>query len=180
MSTELRVECKRAPYPLGRALTATILVMAGAVLAHTWAGGATPTLPGMALLSTVVFAGGVAVLGRSTSIFVLLPAVALAQVGLHQTFGLVGEHSHQVASVDVTGWTWRMVLAHAGVTLLTALLWWAAQRAAVVIVLLLTRTAHRALGPRQPRRATVRVLASREALLAASPRRGPPRAVLLT
>ncbi len=180
MTRELRVECRRAPHTLWRALAATVLVMAGAVLAHTWAGGSVPTLPGLALVSAVVLAGGLAVLGRSTSILVLLPAVAVAQLALHETFGLVGEHAHQVAMADGGGWTGRMVLAHVGVTLLTGLAWWTGQRAAVVVVRLFARFLPPVLGPHQPRRTAARKLSSREAYLAASPRRGPPQVVHLT
>lgn len=174
MTAELRVQSRRAPYAAWRALAATVLVMTGAVSAHTWAGGDLPTLPGILVMSAAVFTAGFLVLGRSTRLAAVLPLVAAAQFGLHESFGLVGGHAAHQASTTSAGWTWQMVTAHLGVTLLTVVLWWACQRALVTVVSLRARPASYAVALRQPRSSRVRVLASRDAYLMVSPRRGPP------
>jgi hypothetical protein len=43
MST-MTVDMRRAPYAGWRALAATVMVMSGAVVAHTWAGGHVPDI----------------------------------------------------------------------------------------------------------------------------------------
>ena len=68
----------RAPYAFARALAATVVVVTGAVSAHTWAGGTVPTGPGLALVSAVVLAGGLLVFIRSVPLWALLPAVGAA------------------------------------------------------------------------------------------------------
>ena len=87
----------RAPYALARALAATAVVLLGAASAHTWAGGTVPTGPGLALVAAVVLAGGLLLFLREVPLWALLPVVAAAQLGLHESFGLVAEHSHHAA-----------------------------------------------------------------------------------
>ena len=84
----------RAPYALARALAATVVVVVGALAAHTWAGGTVPTGPGLTLVAAVVLAGGVVLFTREVPVWALLPVVAAAQLGLHETFGLVADHGH--------------------------------------------------------------------------------------
>jgi hypothetical protein len=173
--TVLRV---RAPYAVARALAATVVVVTGATAAHTWAGGTVPTLPGLLLVSAVVLGGGLLLFTREVPLKALLPAVAAAQLGLHESFGLVGDqtaHAHHAAAAPDPGWTWQMALAHAGVTVLTAVLWWAGRRLASLVVGLGRRTAPavppRLRGPR------FRVRAHARAAHLTAPRRGPPAAV---
>ena len=169
----------RAPYAFARALAATVVVVTGAVSAHTWAGGTVPTGPGLALVSAVVLAGGLLLFTRSVPQWALLPAVAAAQLGLHESFGLVPDHNHHAMAGPDPGWTWQMVSAHLFVTLLTALLWWAGRRAASYAVLLhLRATPPVGWGPRS--RPADDARHSLLAHLLAAPRRGPPLAVLPT
>ena len=169
----------RAPYAFARALAATVVVVTGAVSAHTWAGGTVPTGPGLALVSAVVLAGGLLVFIRSVPLWALLPAVGAAQLGLHESFGRVSDHSHHAMAGPDPGWTWQMVGAHLFVTVLTALLWWAGRRAASYVVLLGVRaTPPVASGPRsRPVDVSAHSLLTH---LVAAPRRGPPLAVLPT
>ena len=169
----------RAPYAFARALAATVVVVTGAVSAHTWAGGTVPTGPGLALVSAVVLAGGLLLFTRSVPQWALLPVVGAAQLGLHESFGLVPDHSHHAMAAPDPGWTWQMVAAHLFVTLLTALLWWAGRRAASYVVLLGSRaTPPATCGPRsRPADVCARSLLVH---LLAAPRRGPPLAVLPT
>jgi hypothetical protein len=174
------VERARAPHALARAVAATTVAVTGAATAHTWAGGDVPTGPGLALVAAVVLGASLLVFRRDVPGWALLPAVALAQLGVHESFGLVTSHDHTVAAAaPVQGWSWQMVGAHAFVTLLTALLWWAGRRAASYAV---TVHAHPAVPVatrvgRRPSRAAAR---SSLVLLLVSPRRGPPLAVLPT
>ena len=110
----------RAPHALARALTATAVVVAGAACAHAWAGGNLPTGPGLVLVTAVVLAGGLLVFTRDVPAWAVLPAVAGAQLGLHETFGLVAGHEHHAAMTAEPGWTWQMGVAHLFVTALTA------------------------------------------------------------
>ncbi len=169
----------RAPYALARALTATTVVLLGAVSAHTWAGGTVPTGPGLALVAAVVLAGGLLLCLREVPLWALLPVVAAAQLGLHESFGLVADHSHHAAmSPDTTtGWSWQMVAAHLFVTALTAVLWWAGRRAASYVVSLLLRPAPPVTARPRPRPVDVRLGASLVHLLV-PPGRGPPLVVL--
>ena len=174
-----------APHVLARALTATVVVVVGALSAHTWAGGTVPTGPGLALVAAVVLAGGLVLFTRDVPLWALLPVVAAAQLGLHETFGLVAEHSHasmasMPAMADATaapGWTWQMVAAHLFVTVLTAFLWWAGRRAASFVVALLLGAAVPVTTRPRPRPVDVRLGASLVHLLV-PPGRGPPLGVL--
>lgn len=174
------MERARAPHALARALAATLVVVAGALSAHTWAGGTVPTAPGLALVTAVVLAGGVLLFAGEVPAWALLPVVAAAQLGLHESFGLVADHaahmtSHAGAGPE-PGWTWQMVVAHLFVTLLTAVLWWAGRRASSYAVSFRGRAALPVVAELRRRRVEVPVPLPLVHLLV-SPRRGPPLAV---
>ena len=174
----------QAPYVLARALAATVVVVVGALAAHTWAGGTVPTGPGLTLVAAVVLAGGVVLFTREVPVWALLPVVAAAQLGLHETFGLVAEHGHAsmpgMGAVPADpGWTWQMVGAHLFVTLLTAFLWWAGRRAASYVVALLLAAGLPVTTRPRPRPVDVRLGTSLVHLLV-PPSRGPPLGVLPT
>ena len=186
MNGEARLERVRAPYVLARAVAATVVVVVGALAAHTWAGGTVPSGPGLALVAAVVLAGGVTLHMCEVPLWALLPVVGAAQLGLHETFGLVGEHGHASMATSVVadpvagpGWTWQMVAAHLFVTLLTAFLWWAARRATSYVVSFLFSSTVPVVTRVRPRPAGVRLGASLVHLLI-PPGRGPPLAVLPT
>lgn len=171
----------RAPYALARALAATVVVVVGALAAHTWAAGTVPTGPGLVLVAAVVLVGGIVLFTREVPVQALLPVVAAAQLGLHESFGLVAEHSHTPMSGMPAGpgWTWQMVAAHLFVTLLTAFLWWAGRHAASYVVALLLAADLPVTTRPRPRPVDVRLGASLVHLLV-PPGRGPPLAVLPT
>ncbi len=176
MSSQARVVPARAPHALARALAATAVVVTGALSAHTWAGGTVPTAPGLALVSAVVLAGGLLLFIRDVPVWALLPAVGAAQLGLHESFGLVAEHTHQVPASAAPGWSWQMVAAHLFVTVLTVVLWWAGRRAAAYVVSLRTHAALPVVVELRRRPCEVPIHGSLAHLLL-SPRRGPPLAV---
>lgn len=158
-------------------LAATLVVVTGALSAHTWAGGTVPTGPGLALVGAVVLIGGLLLFTRRVPAWALLPVVAAAQLGLHESFGLVADHAHHTAASDpVQGWTWQMVAAHVFVTLLTAVLWWAGRRAASYVVSFRRHAGLPVVAELRRRRTAVRIHASLVHLLV-SPMRGPPLAV---
>ncbi len=172
---------ERAPYALARALAATVVVVVGALAAHTWAGGTVPTGPGLALVAAVVLTGGVLLHTCEVPMWAVLPGVAAAQLGLHESFGLVAEHTHHAGATSPAapdqGWSWPMVGAHAFVTLLTAVLWWAGRRMASYVVSFRTPPAlPHVVAPLRRRRTEVVFHGSLVHLLV-SPRRGPPLAV---
>ncbi len=180
MIVEPRVVRTCAPYAVARALAATVVVVAGALSAHTWAGGAAPTRPGLVLVAAVVLAGGLLLFTRRVPAWALLPVVAAAQLGLHESFGLVAEHTHHASTHAMTspkdGWTWQMAAAHVFVTLLTALLWWAGRRVASCVVSFTERAALPVVAERRLRPTEVRIHVCLVHLLR-SPMRGPPLAV---
>ena len=176
MTVEPRVVQARAPYALARALAATVVVVTGAVSAHTWAGGTVPTGPGVALVAAVVLTASLLLFTRDVPLWALLPVVGAAQLGLHESFGLVAEHTHHATASPDPGWTWQMVAAHGFVTLLTAVLWWAGRRAASYAVSFRGRPALPVVAELRRRRTEVRPHHSLVHLLV-SPRRGPPLAV---
>lgn len=178
VTVEPRVVQARAPYALARAVAATIVVVTGSLAAHTWAGGTVPTGPGLALVAAVVLAGGLLVFLREVPLWALLPVVGVAQLGLHESFGLVADHTHHATALagPDQGWTWQMVAAHLFVTLLTAVLWWAGRRAASYAVSWCVRPALAVVAELRRRRPEVLVRVGLVHLLVA-PRRGPPLAV---
>lgn len=176
-----------APYAVWRALAATVLVMVGAVSAHSWAGGGLPGLPGLLILAGVLFAGGLLSLKGELRPVVVAPVVAVAQTGLHVSFGLLGTapggHAGHPAHVPPVGdgsdpvwWSWQMVLAHLVSTMLTVAVWALCQRAASVLVSVVGEHVHVAFRlPRaRPTEASGPVAASD--WLVGAPRRGPPAA----
>jgi hypothetical protein len=169
----------RAPHALARSVAATTVALSGATAAHTWAGGDVPTGPGLALVAAVVLGASVLVFRRDVPGWALLPAVALAQLGVHESFGLVAAHDHTATTAVAAGgqgWSWQMVGAHLFVTLLTAVLWWAGRLAASYAV---SVHAHPSVPVRTRvrRRPSAAVTRSSLVLLLVSPRRGPPLAV---
>lgn len=179
MIVEPRVVQARAPHALARALAATVVVVTGAAAAHTWAGGTVPTGPGLAMVAAVVLASGLMFFTHRVPAWALLPIVAAAQLGLHESFGLVADHSHpdhHAMAGTAAGWTWQMVAAHLFVTLLTAALWWAGRRAASYAVSFTERTAPPVVAELR-RRPTEAPVHARLVHLLVAPRRGPPLAV---
>ena len=161
----------RAPYAAARAAAATTVALAGATSAHTWGGGEVPTAPGLALVAAVLLGGSLLVFRRDVPGWALLPAVAVAQLGVHESFGLATSHDHSSPTAPAPGW--QMVAAHAFVTLLTAVLWWAGRLAASYAVAVPTRPAV-PVSARVACRRTRPAPRSSLVLLLVSPRRGPP------
>lgn len=177
----MTVETRRAPYVGWRALAATVLVMSGALGAHTWAGGHVPAWPGLVLLGAVVLGSSRLVLGGRVPRWLVLPAVVVAQVCLHTSFASMAGATHEahvVGAGDPSSWSGRMLLAHASVTLLMLLVWGLCQRAAVAVLRLLTLMPSYVVG-RAVRRATTDhgLAPTTAAVLLDAPRRGPPVAI---
>jgi hypothetical protein len=175
----VRTTSPAAPYAGWRAAAATALVVPGATLAHTWAGGHAPSLPALAATCALVLGTSALVLRGSVRPRVLLPLLVAAQAGLHEAFvalEAVGHAHHlQAAAPAATPWTWRMALAHLAVAGLTALVWRLCERAVAVVVAATTHRAAYVAGRRDPRPAR-RAERPRHPgfLLVLAPRRGPP------
>jgi len=178
----MTVESASAPHVAARTAAATVLVMAGATLAHTWAGGALPGTPQLLALAGLVHVAGTLVLRWRVPVVLLAPFVLVAQAGLHGMFGLLaaGDPHAGHAGMEMTSagepLTGRMLLAHLLSTLLAVLVWWLSQRAATVLVRVLDWWSAYAGGRRD---ATLRVPVAKErpealVCLVGAPRRGPP------
>jgi hypothetical protein len=176
----MRVEVRRAPHAGARAFAATVLVMAGAVGAHTAAGGHVPGGALLVALAALVLGGSLLAMHDTLSERWLLGVLAVGQFGLHAAFSAAPmAHDHASVStgaVDHATWSWQMLLAHAGVTGLTALIWRWCSRAAVVLVEL---GAHWVgVVEAHPSRLFSRQIARPAGglvCLSVAPRRGPPR-----
>ena len=181
MMPTMTVEIRRAPHTGWRALAATVLVMSGAIGAHTWAGGHVPAWPGLVLLGAVVLGGSRLALSGVVPRTLLLPAVVAAQACLHTSFvtlsGPSGHAGHALGAgaSSPSPWSGRMLLAHASVTLLTLLVWRLCHRAAIAVLRLLTLPASYVVGRRvrRPVAAIGHSVVAATTLLSA-PRRGPP------
>lgn len=174
------VDVGRAPYAGWRALAATVLVMAGAVGAHTWAGGHLPDGSVLIALTALVLGSSLLVLRGTLPAVTLLPVVAAAQAGLHTSFALSAtDHAGHLDHAEATAtWTWQMLLAHAAVTALTGVVWHLCGRAVVVVVSVL-RPAPLTIIRRETRQPVTRAhhCLTLRVLLVAAPRRGPPTTV---
>lgn len=175
MLGHMTVELRRAPHAGWRALAASVLVMAGASGAHTWAGGHLPSLAGLVLLGGVVLAASWLLLRGTVSSKLLLPAVAAGQGLLHTSFVELSGHAGHGGTAVETTWSSQMLLAHLGVTLLTALAWWLCHRAALTVVRVLQLAlAHVTTTPRRAPSHDLALPSPVRALLHTAPRRGPP------
>ncbi len=181
----MTVDSERAPYVGARACAATVLIMAGAITAHTWAGGSVPGAPELLALTGVVLSTGLLFLRGALSWRVLLPVVLVAQAGLHAAFGQLdatashvghaGHAGHAAMNADPAQWPWQMLAAHLVSTALTALAWGACDRAARAIITLFDAWTSYAGGRRDARLAPRPALVVPELTgLVATPRRGPP------
>lgn len=176
----MTVELARAPYSALRALAATVMVMSGAVVAHTWAGGHLPGLPALLALAGVVLGAGALVLRGLVGVKVLLPVVAVAQTGLHGAFGLLAPAQHtghaplSASAGDPAQWSWQMLAAHAAGTVLTALAWWVCDRAVIAVVTLRAVVTAHPGGRRAPRSTGRTPVRPSLVHLVVAPRRGPP------
>jgi len=181
----MKVASAPAPHLAARTAAATALVMAGATLAHTWAGGELPGLPALLALAGALYGAGTLVLRWRVPMILLAPLVLVAQGGLHGMFGLLGPanahaghagHADMAMTPAAEPFTWRMVLAHVLSTLLAVLVWWLSQRAATVVVHALHLwTAY--VGGRRDAALGVPAAEARSAALVClvgAPRRGPP------
>lgn len=175
----MSVDIQRAPYAGWRALAATVLVMPGAVGAHTWAGGQLPDGSVLISLTALVLGGSLLVLRGTVSSLALLPVIAGAQAGLHTAFTMTAtDHAGHLDHTEAAAtWSWQMVLAHLAVTAVTAAVWHLCGRAAVVVVSGLRPAP--VVVPRRtpgPSPSGAPRLFPHLVLLVATPRRGPPGA----
>jgi hypothetical protein len=174
-----------------RALLATVEIMLGTVAAHTAAGGALPSPVWVAAAAALVLGGGLVVLRGRAPMWLVVPALAGAQLLLHCWLALTPGHDMAAhAGLHAGGHTAGsgaahleltapMLLAHLGAALLTAAVWRVRRRAVQVLlawsdlVRLLVPT-RRAVGTPSPAGAVLL-----RALLSVAPRRGPPALSLL-
>jgi hypothetical protein len=170
-----------------RALLATVEIMLGTVAAHTAAGGALPSPVWVAAAAALVLGGGLVVLRGRAPMWLVVPALAGAQLLLHCWLALTPGHDmaahagghtagSSAAHLELTA---PMLLAHLGAALLTAAVWRVRRRAVQVLLAwsdlarLLVPT-RRAVGTPSPAGAVLL-----RALLSVAPRRGPPALSLL-
>lgn len=171
-----------APHAVPRSALTTCEIMTGAILAHSWAGGALPALPWLLGVTSLVFGATLLIIRGQASLRWMVPGLGAAQLLLH---GLLSDlptgHAHghgHTSSAAILDLSWQMLAAHAASAVFTAVVWHLRRRLLEAII-------HWS----QPLRALVAVRHkivrpigypwvpnSRRWLLGA-PRRGPPAAL---
>lgn len=172
-----RLTLRPAPRAVPRSVLATGEVMVAATAAHSWAGGALPSLPWLLGVTGLVFGATVLVIRDHAPLRWMLPALVVGQFLLHGLLAVMAPTGHAhghatgTATLDIS---WQMVAAHAASAVVTALVWHLRRRLAEAIV-------H---WPLHPGALVVRWAAVRpvgvvfvpnvRAWLVGAPRRGPP------
>lgn len=172
-----RQSVRPAPRAVPRSALATCEIMAAATAAHSWAGGALPSLPWLLGVTGLVFGATVLVIRDRAPLRWMLPALAAAQFPLHGLLAVMAPtgHAHGHATGAATlDLSWQMLAAHVASAVVTALVWHLRRRLADAIL-------HWPLHPGAllVRRAVVRpvgvvFVAHVRAWLLGAPRRGPP------
>ena len=181
---------ERARGGLSRSTWAAVEVWSLTTVAHTVAGGALPSVPWLAGVAVLVMAASALVLRASLSTWVVLPALAASQVGLHLALTWMPPastppasmaHVHEMGVHTSTigpapaGLTWQMLAAHVASALLTAAVW-ALRRRAVETLGCLARRVRWCIPPTLVLPAhPARLRVAQRLWLLGSPRRGPPR-----
>ena len=161
-----------------RSALATFEILTAATIAHTWAGGALPSIPWLLGVTGMVFAASLFVIRDLAPLRWMLPGLGAAQLLLHGLLAVMAPpaghaHGHEThgALLDPS---WQMLAAHAASGVITALVWHLRRRVLVAITfwpLLRGALPFRRLGF-QPL-GSLWVPGRREWLVGA-PRRGPP------
>ena len=153
-------------------------------LAHTMAGGALPSLPWLGGLALLVWAATALVLRASVSLWLVLPALAASQVGLHLALTSMPpaptSHVHDMAGPASTpgmlqdGLAWPMLAAHLASALLTAAVWSLRRRVVDSVTRLSGSFGWRLPIPPDLRPRQTREQAPQRVWRLGRPRRGPP------
>jgi hypothetical protein len=160
-----------------RSALATCEIMAAATAAHSWAGGALPSLPWLLGVTGLAFGATVLVIRDRAPLRWMLPALAAAQFLLHGLLAVMAPtgHAHGHATGAATlDLSWQMLAAHAASAVVTALVWHLRRRLVEAIMqgplhagaLVVRRTIVRPLGDL--------VVPNGRDWLIGAPRRGPP------
>ncbi len=133
MSSVLSTQVLPRRRVLARSALATVEIMTVLIAAHTWAGGALPTLGWMLGAAGLVCAVGTVALRGRVPLSLLAPALVVAQLLLHCWLVVLAPpagHAHG-GHLDLT---WQMVLAHVAGGLVAALVWELRRRAVEVLL----------------------------------------------
>jgi hypothetical protein len=157
---------------------ATCEIMAAATAAHSWAGGALPSLPWLLGVTCLVFGATVLVIRDQARLRWMIPALGAAQLALHALLAAMAPpghtHAHGHAGAAILDLSWQMLAAHAASAVVTALVWHLRRRLVEAIMqgplhagaLVVRRTIVRPLGDL--------VVPNGRDWLIGAPRRGPP------
>jgi hypothetical protein len=160
-----------------RSALATCEIMAAATAAHSWAGGALPSLPWLLGVTGLAFGATVLVIRDRAPLRWMLPALAAAQFLLHGLLAVMAPtgHAHGHATGAATlDLSWQMLAAHAASAVVTALVWHLRRRIVDAIIQWPPPS-----GALVVRRKTVgplgyQAVPNGRAWLVGAPRRGPP------
>ncbi len=172
----IRPSAEPAPHAAARSALATVEIMAGVTLAHTWAGGELPSLPWLLGVAGLVFVASRQVIGCRVHLRWMLPALGAAQFVLHGflTASAAGSgHDHMTSDAPM-GLSWQMVAAHIASAAITVVVWRVRRR--LLSAVLALPLAHRALPTLGHAGVTFGVWSAPRPGLwhLGAPRRGPP------
>lgn len=166
-------------------MLATTEIMLGVTVAHAWAGGSLPSVPGLTALGLLVLGSTLLLFGDRVGLRTVVPVVLGAQIALHTVFevaapaaGHTAVHAHSAAAGSGHV-TWQMLVAHVAGTALTVLVW-AVRRRAAEVLLSLTVLCALPIPHRPAFRPSADATAPDDPLhwLTGAPRRGPPARLL--
>lgn len=167
----------QARHAVPRSALATCEIVTAATAAHSWAGGALPSLPWLVGVTGLVFGATVLVIRDRAPLRWVLPALAVAQFMLHGLLAAIAPagHAHGHATgAAILDLSWQMLAAHAASAVVTALVWHLRRRLVEAIMnwplhsgaLVAHREVFRPLGQV--------VVPTGRVWLVGAPRRGPP------
>lgn len=174
----INVSLRPAPRAVPRSALATCEIMAAATAAHSWAGGALPSVPWLLGVTGLVFGATLLVIRGHARLRWMIPTLGAAQFLLHGLLAAMAPTGH--AHGHATGATpldlsWQMVAAHVASGMVTALVWHLRRRLLEAIIqwpldadtLVVHRKVLRPVGQLSVPNGRVWMLGA--------PRRGPPR-----
>ena len=174
-----RLSVRPAPHAVPRSALATCEIMAAATAAHSWAGGALPSLPWLLGVTCLVLGATVLVIRDQAPLRWMIPALGAAQLLLHGLLATMAPPGHTHAHGHATGvgildLSWQMLAAHAASAVVTALVWHLRRRLIEAIIQWPLPSGALVVRPKVVRPLGYLLVPNARAWLVGAPRRGPP------
>lgn len=152
--------------------------MIGATAAHSWAGGALPSLPWLLGVTGLVFGATLLIIRGQAPLCWMVPALGAAQLLLHGLLAALAPSGHghgHTSGAAILDLSWQMLVAHAASAVFTALVWHLRRRLLDAIIHWSQRLrAVVAVRPKVVRPLGHPLVPNSRTWLLGAPRRGPP------